>query len=123
MKLKIERQYLAHLNQVYMPTLVAHGRALAEIHDIGSRDYLVNLVTVETLAELGRLFAKKLANTAGYYPTLNLTSAQALALYGAMYAYPIAPQLYWDNMKRDFLIAALDQWRANPEAQIIYEAK
>lgn len=123
MKLKIERKYLQHLHECYMPRMLESGKALANIYPIGSREYLVNKIAVEVITELGQSIAKKLANTSGYSPVLSLTSPQALALYCAMVAFPISPGLEWDCMKRDSLVAALHKWQCNPEAPIIYDAK
>jgi hypothetical protein len=123
MRLKIERKYLQVLNEVYLPEILKVAIIKLEWYGTDQPEYWNARIIKEILTELQQDVEKKLANTCGLFPVLKLKASQAYALYNTMLHFPIAAHLVWDNMKRNNLIAALNQFILTPDAGIIFDAK
>jgi hypothetical protein len=123
MKLKIERVFLQQLKEAYLPEIIKVADIKLQWYETDQPEYWNARIIKEILLELMRDVEKKLVNTTGEFPVLKLNASQGYALYNTMLHFPIAAHLVWHNMKRDGLIAALNQFILNPDAGIIFNAK
>jgi len=121
MDIKMPRQWLHSLADIYLPTIISNQQAFQRVYDTGSKEYFTCHVIVSVCREVEALLRKKMATTTGYEPKVKLTAAQAYSMYLSFKTFPIAQHLLWDNMMRNRFIREVDKFIANPEAAIKYD--
>lgn len=120
-RLKMPRQWLNCMGEVYMPDIINHHRVFLQLYQTGTKEYLTGLVLVSICQEVVKSLLKKKASTGVHEPVLAMTVAQAYTLYLSFINYPIPSHLVWDNMMRNRFIRECAKFLQQPLSAVKYD--